>query len=288
MKTDSGSRAAVQRLPCPLFASRSSQNDLQTGQQSSHPPGVSGGYSQPGQSSKFSDVHILTASYPGNIGQDATDTQKSYIDYYFNGCVSSASKKTYNASRLPYEGGDDLSRSFDIDFDFGLDNNDEENEENRSNLPSAKKRRVDSSSLRAFAKSHIIPTRNIGDKAVSVALSAAQKQQMNKSSSDKLHSHRTSTVMSTCRASPSCSVMNGDSAPCISAANLAIKKPALAVVSPPKCIQHKLNCLMREVRKESSNKGRMFYACPSKQCNFFKVGKLKVNYQCYGQVSCLG
>ena len=39
----------------------------------------------------------------------------------------------------------------------------------------------------------------------------------------------------------------------------------------PACPTHKKKCSMKEVHKEGSNKGRWFFSCPLRSCNFFEV-----------------
>ncbi|KAH3746444.1 hypothetical protein DPMN_180852 [Dreissena polymorpha] len=42
----------------------------------------------------------------------------------------------------------------------------------------------------------------------------------------------------------------------------------------PSCSTHQKKCSMKEVRKEGQNKGRWFFTCNVRTCNFFKVCKL--------------
>ena len=39
----------------------------------------------------------------------------------------------------------------------------------------------------------------------------------------------------------------------------------------PACPTHKKRCNMKEVRKEGTNKGRWFFSCPLRTCNYFEV-----------------
>ena len=39
----------------------------------------------------------------------------------------------------------------------------------------------------------------------------------------------------------------------------------------PACPTHKKRCNMKEVRKEGTNKGRWFFSCVLRNCNFFEV-----------------
>ena len=39
----------------------------------------------------------------------------------------------------------------------------------------------------------------------------------------------------------------------------------------PPCPTHKKRCNMKEVHKEGNNKGRWFFSCPLRSCNFFEV-----------------
>ena len=39
----------------------------------------------------------------------------------------------------------------------------------------------------------------------------------------------------------------------------------------PVCPTHKKRCNMKEVRKEGTNKGRWFFSCPLRTCNYFEV-----------------
>ena len=87
---------------------------------------------------------------------------------------------------------------------------------------------------------------------------------------NQLHATQTSTNHTPSRTmSPMNSSVNTQSSKqSLSPSGQGVQTP---ILPPTLCTIHKKKCIMREVRKESQNKGRMFYSCPVRNCNYFLV-----------------